>query len=57
MNWQEFFAMGGHAFYVWTSFGATAVVMLANWLLPLFANRKLISDIRRQLEREAGDKA
>lgn len=57
MNWQEFFAMGGHAFYVWTSFGSVAAIMLANWLLPLFAHRKLISDIRRQLEREAGDKA
>ena len=30
MQWHsvsEFFAMGGYAFYVWGSFGATALVM------------------------------
>ena len=30
MQWHsvsEFFAMGGYAFYVWGSFGATAVVI------------------------------
>ena len=28
---KEFFDMGGYAFYVWGSFGITAVVMLATW--------------------------
>ena len=31
MNWgsaSEFFAMGGHAFYVWGSFGACAALMV-----------------------------
>ncbi len=30
MQWHsvsEFFAMGGYAFYVWGSFGATALIM------------------------------
>ncbi len=30
MHWNslgEFFAMGGYAFYVWTSFGLTAVLV------------------------------
>jgi heme exporter protein D len=38
MNWSsaaDFFAMGGYGFYVWGSFGMTAVVMLGE----LFALR------------------
>lgn len=27
---QEFFAMGGYAFYVWTSYAVALVVLLAN---------------------------
>ncbi len=54
MNWQEFWAMGGHAFYVWTSFGAVAAVMLANWLLPVLQHRKLLDQLRRQSRRQGG---
>jgi heme exporter protein D len=36
MNWQspsEFFAMGGHALYVWGSYGLTAMLMVFEpWL-------------------------
>ena len=28
-SWSEFFAMGGYAFYVWGSFGVTALALLA----------------------------
>jgi heme exporter protein D len=30
MNWSEFFAMGGYATYVWSSFGLMAFVLLLN---------------------------
>ncbi len=36
MQWNsvsDFFAMGGYAFYVWGSFGATALVMAVESLL------------------------
>ena len=36
MQWNsvsEFFAMGGYAFYVWGSFGITALVMAVESLL------------------------
>ena len=36
MQWNsltDFLAMGGYAFYVWGSFGATALVMAAESLL------------------------
>ncbi|MBB1077704.1 heme exporter protein CcmD [Rhodoferax sp. 4810] len=28
-SWAEFWAMGGYGFYVWGSFGATALVIVA----------------------------
>ena len=51
MHWNsvgEFFAMGGYAFYVWGSFGACALLMLAE---PLLARRRL-TEVRRSLIRE-----
>jgi len=35
MNWAEFFAMGGYAFYVWASYAVAAVVLGFNVWLPL----------------------
>ncbi len=51
MQWNsvgEFFAMGGYAFYVWGSFGACALLMIAE---PLLARRRL-SEVRKSLIRE-----
>ena len=51
MQWNsagEFFAMGGYALYVWGSFGACALLMIAE---PFLARRRL-SEIRRSLIRE-----
>ncbi len=33
MNWSEFWHMGGYALYVWSSFGVTALLMIAEPLL------------------------
>jgi heme exporter protein D len=35
MSIQEFFSMGGYAFYVWTSYGLTLLVLLANIIIPV----------------------
>ena len=51
MHWNsvgEFLAMGGYALYVWGSFGACALLMLAE---PLLARRRL-TEVRRSLIRE-----
>ena len=51
MQWHsagEFFAMGGYAFYVWGSFGACVLLMVAE---PFLARRRL-SEVRRSLIRE-----
>lgn len=51
MQWNsvgEFFAMGGYAFYIWGSFGACALLMIAE---PFLAKRRL-SEVRKSLIRE-----
>ena len=45
MNWgsaAEFFAMGGYGFYVWTSYAAMAVLMLAEPLLTHQRHRQAL---------------
>jgi heme exporter protein D len=51
MQWNsasDFFAMGGYALYVWGSFGACAVLMVAE---PFLAKRRL-NEVRKSLARE-----
>jgi heme exporter protein D len=51
MQWNsvgEFFAMGGYALYVWGSFGACVLLMVAE---PFLVKRRL-SEVRQSLIRE-----
>ena len=51
MQWNsisEFFAMGGYAFYVWGSFGVTALVMLGESLLIRHQRRELLKQLRNE---------
>ncbi len=41
--------MGGYAFYVWTSFGITAVVMLLTWLAARQRRREALRIARRRV--------
>jgi heme exporter protein D len=43
---SEFFAMGGYAKYVWSSFGITAIVLMVN----LLAARRQLRQIRERLQ-------
>ncbi len=45
---KEFLAMGGYAFYVWTSFGLTFVVMTAIVLSSIYQRRQAINSVKRQ---------
>ena len=47
-SWQQFWAMGGYASFVWSSYGIAAVVVLANIVTPLIAHRRLVRRIRRE---------
>lgn len=48
MNWQEFFAMGGYAFYVWTSYGITFVLLLYLGVNPTLQRKKFMRQLALQ---------
>lgn len=50
MNLQDFFHMGGYAFYVWSAYGIALLVLLANLLSPLRLRRRLIAELARRAE-------
>ncbi|MFM8331475.1 MAG: heme exporter protein CcmD [Candidatus Methylumidiphilus sp.] len=52
MNLEQFFSMGGYAFYVWTSYGIAFVVLILNLLLPLRRKAAVLKDIERALKVE-----
>ncbi|VAW53723.1 Cytochrome c-type biogenesis protein CcmD, interacts with CcmCE [hydrothermal vent metagenome] len=52
MNWSEFFNMGGYAFFVWTSYALTLIVVMANIISPIMQRKKIISRIKRAIKRE-----
>jgi len=45
---QEFFHMGGYAFYVWTSYGLALVIFVANLLIPINYERTLLRTLARR---------
>jgi len=53
MNWGEFFAMGGYAFYVWGSYALAAIVLAANVILPWRARYTLTQRLRQPTPRRA----
>ena len=52
MDWNNFFHMGGYAFYVWTSWGLTTLVLLYLFTRAKQRNAKIKTEIERQLRRE-----
>ncbi len=52
MNWSEFFHMGGYAFFVWTSYGLTFAIIMANIVFPIMQRKKVIKRIKRTIKRE-----
>jgi heme exporter protein D len=49
MNWgsaEAFFAMGGHAFYVWGSYAVTFVLLAAEVLLLVLRRRSALARLR-----------
>ncbi|MCK5876226.1 MAG: heme exporter protein CcmD [Candidatus Marithrix sp.] len=48
---NEFFHMGGYAFYVWTSYGLTFLVLVANLIIPFNRERTILRTLKRKLRR------
>ena len=42
MTLESFFNMGGYAFYVWTSYGITTLVLLWNLFAPIVQRKQLL---------------
>ncbi len=51
-SWSEFFAMGGYAFFVWTSYGIALLVIVLNIVMPMIHRKKVISRVKRAIRRE-----
>lgn len=56
MHWasiSDFFAMGGYAFYVWGSFGTTAVVMALEVLQINHRRQQVLRNLRSEIASES----
>ena len=53
---SEFFAMGGYALYVWSSFGACAVVLLLEPFVIRMRHKAVIRRLNQQVLAERFDK-
>jgi heme exporter protein D len=51
----EFLAMGKHGPYVWSAYGITFVVVMANIIVPVVRKKGLITDIKRKAKREQAE--
>ncbi len=50
---SEFFAMGGYAFYVWGSYGVTALFMLIEVILVIRNKRTIMQRLARMVRMNA----
>lgn len=53
---SEFFAMGGYALYVWSSFGMCALVLLLEPLVIRARHKLVVRRLKQQLLAEQFDK-
>jgi len=49
----EFLNMGGYAFYVWSAYGISLVVLMLNIILPIRREKALIESLLKRHQREA----
>ncbi len=54
MSWTEFWHMGGYAFFVWSSYGVTALLILAEVISLIRQRKGVISRLQqiKQWEKE-----
>lgn len=51
MELEKFLAMGGYAFYVWTSYGITTAVLLWNLIAPIVQRKQLLRQMTLKQKR------
>jgi heme exporter protein D len=52
-SWDAFWAMGGHAFFVWMSFGALFLALAVELVLLRVRRRRALDAIEEERELEA----
>lgn len=55
MNWGEFFAMGGYGKFIWSAYGATAIIMILNIILPIRRHKKILRMLQELLKMKERD--
>lgn len=53
---QEFLNMGGYAFYVWSSYGLSLLVLILNVVLPLQREKQIFRTIAKREQRARKEK-
>lgn len=48
----EFFAMGGYAFFVWTSYGLALLVLVLTFFWPVLQKRRLLQKLKQSHQRK-----
>ncbi|WP_395948780.1 heme exporter protein CcmD [Aeromonas mytilicola subsp. aquatica] len=56
-SFSDFMAMGGYAFYVWLSFGLTALCLVGIVISTRLKTSSLLGELRNKQAREARRKA
>ncbi len=54
-TFADFIAMGKHGPYVWSAYGITLVVVLANIVAPIMRRKGLLEEIKRKAKREQAE--
>jgi heme exporter protein D len=49
---QDFFYMGGYAFFVWSAYTVVLVGLTANFISPMRRRRRLLREISQQSSRK-----
>lgn len=52
---SEWFAMGGHGFYIWGSFGVSALFMVGEVILVMRRRRTLVERLGRMIRMNSSD--
>jgi len=52
---REFLAMGGYGAYVWSAYGITALVLVANALAAWRGERRALAELQRRLSGAGAD--
>ena len=54
-TFADFMAMGKHGPYVWSAYGITLLVVVANILAPIIRRKGLVGEIKRKAKREQAE--